>query len=69
MTTAEKYARELQRDYGIEQVAVSLDDKTYDSVDKVAAEVLPVDKYQQWRKDFAAEVNALREKFGIEGRI
>lgn len=69
MTNAEKYAQKLQCYYGIKQVAVSLDDKIYDTVDKVATEVLPAEVYQQWRKDEAAEVNAWREKFGIEGRI
>lgn len=59
MTNAEKYAQKLQRDYGIEQVAVSLDDETYDTADKVATEVLPAETYQQWRKDYAAEVNAM----------
>ncbi len=69
MTNAEKYAKMLQRDYGIKQTAVKLDDKTFNTVDKVARKVLPTDKYQQWENNYTAKTNALRKQFGIKGRI
>lgn len=69
MTDAEKYANKLQRDYGLTIVPVELADETYDTVDKVAQAILSADIYQQWRSDYADEVNLLRSAFGIAGRI
>lgn len=69
MTAAERYANKLQRDYGLDVVPVNLNDETYDTVDRVARKVLSDTVYQQWRSDFAREVNLLRKKFGIAGSI
>lgn len=65
-TQAEQYARRLQRDYFIEQTPVNLPDDEYITVDQVAQAVLPPALYIQWRRDFTAEINQLRAKFGME---
>ena len=74
MTNAEKYAQRIQkryniRDYKTLKLADNLPDEIYDTIEKVAKKVLPLEVYNQWKQDIAKEVNGLRDKLGLTAKL